>query len=115
MEKEKPQTHHRLHEEAFTRAYSKCREKLGLDIVFGRSRHSVACSYQTVQLYHCNPFLAAQLHTSVYIGAMQVWHEEYASERHAHEVEVFKGEDCVLQFLDYLEKKIHKNIALLDA
>ena len=53
------------------------------------------------------------LHTPGYIGALQVWHPHHAEEN-TDEVEVFKGKDCVMQFLDYLEGKARENMDCLD-
>ena len=53
------------------------------------------------------------LHTPGYIGAMQVWHPHYAEEN-TNDVDIFKGDDCVMQFLDYLEGKARENMDCLD-
>ena len=55
-----------------------------------------------------------KLHTPGYVGAMQVWHPEFADENNTNSVEIFKGDDCVMQFLDYLERKVRENIVSLD-
>ncbi|MEL7522399.1 MAG: DNA polymerase, partial [Cyanobacteria bacterium J06553_1] len=54
------------------------------------------------------------LHTPGYVGAMQVWHEEYADQHNTDEVDIFKGDDCVTDFLNYLEGKARENVEYLD-
>ena len=54
------------------------------------------------------------LHTPGYIGSMQVWHPEHAEENNTYDVDIFKGDDCVMKFLDYLEDKARENVDCLD-
>ena len=53
-------------------------------------------------------------HKPAFVGAQQIWHPHYGQEHDKNCVEIFKGEDCVMQFMLYLRQKVAENVALLD-
>ena len=58
--------------------------------------------------------LIKHLHMPGYISAMQVWHPNYAEKENTAEVEVLKGNDSIMQFLNYLEVKAQENMNCFD-